>query len=338
MTRRKLLFSAAYVLFILVITELCVRAYWGLIGGSFLDAPNRMHLRWQPELKGIEAQRGDGTFDVLLLGGSVMMNVGERVQTALEQTVAGPVRVYNPSKSGHTSWDSRSKYLHLDAARFDLVLFYHAVNEARANNCPPEVFREDYTHYGWYRGMQAYDAGGKRYLTLPFTLQYVWAKVTPQIGLATTVPKHVPRDEWLDYGSDIRTGPCFRRNLEWIADTAVERGDPFVALTFASFVAPGYTHQKFMDKQLGMADGGEATILWGRTENVAKAIAVHNEAVLDLRKRKDVSVVDMRNAVPAQPQYWRDICHMSDEGRGLWVAALMRDLDKLELLPHKAQD
>ena len=42
------------------------------VGGSWLDAPNRMHYRWQPELKGIEAQRGDGVFDVLLLGGSGM--------------------------------------------------------------------------------------------------------------------------------------------------------------------------------------------------------------------------------------------------------------------------
>jgi hypothetical protein len=338
MTRRKLLFSAVYVLFILVITELCVRTYWALIGGSFLDAPNRMHLRWQPELKGIEAQRGDGAFDVLLLGGSVMKNVGDRIRTALDQVIAEPVHVYNVAGRGHTSWDSRSKYQHLADARFDLVLYYQAINEARANNCPPEVFREDYTHYAWYRGMQAYDSGGERYLTLPFTLEYIRAKVAPQIGLATIVPKHVPRDEWLDYGSDIRTGPCFRRNLNWIADTAVRRGDPFVALVFASFVPPGYTDRKFIDKQLGLVDGGQPTILWGRTENVVKAIAVHNEAVLDLRERKDVSVVDMRTVVPAEPRYWRDICHMSDEGRGIWVAALVGALDKRGLLSPKPQD
>jgi len=287
-----------------------------------------MHLRWYPQLKGVESHLEDGEFDVLL-GGSTMRHLGSRIQDALDKAIDGPVRVHNVAERGHTSWDSRSKYFHLDAARFDLVLYYHAINEARANNCPPEVFRDDYTHYGWYRGMQAYDAGGKRILALPFTLQYIAAKLAPQMGLVETVPKHVPRDEWLDYGSDIKTAPCFRRNLNWIADTAAERADPFVALVFATYVPPGYTDQKFLDNELGLAEGGQPNILWGRTENLVKAVALHNQAVLDLRERDDLSVIDMREATPAQARYWRDICHLSDEGRDLWVAALVQQLSEL---------
>ena len=63
---RKPLRIASYLLFVVVIAEVAVRTYWGLIGGSFLDAPNRMHLRWYPQLQGVEPQRGDGVFDVLL--------------------------------------------------------------------------------------------------------------------------------------------------------------------------------------------------------------------------------------------------------------------------------
>lgn len=331
---RRLPRTAAYLLFILAIAELSVRAYWGLIGGSFMDAPNRIHLLWYPELKGVEPKRQDREFDVLLLGGSTMFNLGSRIQAALDEVIDGPVRVHNVAARAHTSLDSRSKYFHLDAARFDLVLYYHAINEARANNCPPGLFRDDYTHYAWYRLMQPYDAGGRRILALPFTLEHMVAKLAPQIGLVEAVPKHAPREEWLDYGSDIKTATTFRRNLDWIADTAAERGDPFVALVFATYVPPGYTDQKFLDNQLGLAAGGQPNILWGRTENVVKAVATHNQAILDLRGREGVRVVDMRAAVPAQPRYWRDICHLSDQGRDLWVAALVRKLARLKRLPR----
>lgn len=324
----------AYVLFILVITELAVRAYWGLVGGSFLDAPNRMHLLWYSKLKGVESSREDGVFDVLLLGGSTMRNLGEPIRRALDEVIEGPFRVHNTAASAHTSLDSRSKYMHLAAERFELVVYYHAINEARANNCPPELFRDDYTHYAWYRPIRSYDADSNRIFALPFTLRFVAEKLAPQMGLVDVVPRNRPREEWLEFGADVKTGPAFRRNLGWIADAAGERGDPFVPIAFATFVPPGYTDQKFLDKQLGLADGGVPNMLWGRTEHLVKAVAVHNRAVLDLRGREGLHVLDMRPEIPAQARYWRDICHMSDEGRALWAAAFVRDLTALGLLPR----
>ncbi|MHC4849593.1 MAG: hypothetical protein ACYTEG_14215 [Planctomycetota bacterium] len=324
----------AYVLFILAITELAVRSYWGLVGGSFLDAPNRMHLLWYGRMKGVESTRDDGVFDVLLLGGSTMANLGKPIREALEQAVDGPVRVHNVADSAHTSLDSRSKYAHLAGERFELVVYYHAINEARANSCPPEMFRDDYTHYAWYRPIQSYDADSNRIFALPFTLRFVAEKLAPQMGLVDVVPKNRPREEWLDYGADIKTGPAFRRNLEWIADTAAERGDPFLGIVFATYVPPGYTDEKFRAGELGLVDGGLPNALWGRTENLVKAVRVHNQAVLDLRTRKDANVVDMRPEIPAEGRYWRDICHMSKEGQALWVAAFVRELTALGLLPH----
>ena len=90
---RKPLRIAAYLLFVFVITEIAVRAYWGAIGGSFMDAPNRMHMRWFPELKQLEPRRSDKEFDVLLLGGSVLDNLAGRIRFALDEVLDVPARV-----------------------------------------------------------------------------------------------------------------------------------------------------------------------------------------------------------------------------------------------------
>ena len=67
----------------------------------------------------------------------------------------------------HTSRDSWLKYAALGEARFELVVFYDGIVERlrgtqdqgeimkkkkdetkrRANNAPPDIFREDYAHY-----------------------------------------------------------------------------------------------------------------------------------------------------------------------------------------------
>ena len=72
---------------------------------------------------------------------------------------------------GHASRDSWLKYSALGAARFDLVLFYQGINDARANNAPPEVFREDYAHYAWYETVNALASYHRTsWFALPYTL------------------------------------------------------------------------------------------------------------------------------------------------------------------------
>jgi len=333
--RRRLARTAAYVLFICVVAELAVRGYWALIGGSFLDAPNRMHYLWYPELEGVESSRDDGVLDVALLGNSTLDALAGVIGDELGRAVDRPVRIHNFSKDGHTSLDSRSKYLHLAGRRFDLVIFHHAINEARANNCPPEMFREDYTHYAWYRPILLYDADPHRVLALPITLRYVWAKLAPQLGLVEVVPKHRPREEWLQYGADVKTAAAMRRNVEWIAATAASRGDPLVLLTFATCVPEGYSDERFLAGELGFAEGGLPTGLWGRPQDVVAAIAIHNDVVRGVGRRMGVPVVEMVDAVPKEMRLWRDICHFSDEGSRLWAAALVAALMKRELLAER---
>ena len=89
--------------------------------------------------------------NILLLGGSVLWGAGN--QHRLEHTFDYPLHVYNMAQTGHSSLDSLNKYLWLSRRgyTFDYVIFYHGINETRANNAPPDVFSEDYDHYSFYR-------------------------------------------------------------------------------------------------------------------------------------------------------------------------------------------
>src|SRR5262249_42010613 len=97
--------------------ELLARAYWLSRGVPLFHAENIWHTFYPEALaSGVECAtttRDDDTFDVLLLGGSVLYpafgKVAEMLQD-IEQDVGKPVRIYNLSNLGMTSLDSRLQY------------------------------------------------------------------------------------------------------------------------------------------------------------------------------------------------------------------------------------
>ena len=53
------------------------------------------------------------------------------------------------------TYDSLWKYRYwYDGYDFDLVMFYHGINDSRANNYPRDVFRDDYTQFSYYQRFQ----------------------------------------------------------------------------------------------------------------------------------------------------------------------------------------
>ena len=86
------------------------------------------------------------TFEVLLLGGSVLEEVSVTFENELRRHLPRPVRVFDLCKSAHTSRDSAIKFAKLQGRRFDWIVIYHGINDARMNCCADSVFRDDYTH------------------------------------------------------------------------------------------------------------------------------------------------------------------------------------------------
>ena len=201
--------------------------------------------------------------------------------------------------------------------RFDMVIVYECINDLRANNCPDAMFRADYGHMGWYRLLNAADAGaGRRLLALPVTLRLAWIGLTWRLGLARVLPEDASvNPKWVTHGSKIKTAEPFRRNMKAIVEMARQRQESIVLMTFANYLPKNYTREKFEARQLDYCTHWFAAEIWGAPRDVVKGLAVHNAVIRNLaRAHPEAIFVDEQATMPADGRYFDDICHLSIAG------------------------
>lgn len=263
--------------------------------------------------------------NVLLLGGSVLWRVG--LTHELEDTFDAPVRVVNMAQNAHSSLDSVNKleWLVDQGRRFDYIIFYHAINETRANNAPPDVFREDYDHYSFYRLTNTVFQGKRPALgvvlrsSLGFRCYRLWATLRETAFFGRRyVHMAFPREDWLKYGAEVRSAASFRRNLERIADLADAYG--------SVLVVPYYAYNPQLDAWAEA--GGSHMTEWGLAEYVRKGIRAHNEEARRLSAR--FVYVEDSEALMADKANFIDPCHFTEEAEQVFIGFVKRALRRAE--------
>jgi len=333
---RRVLFLTLYAGFCWGMVWLGIGLFWKL--GSAVPFSQRPSAwdHYYPRLRqsGLvdqPASRDDGRFDLLLLGGSVLEPAWGRVeaelQRRLEARLPGRARLCNLGQASFTSRDSLLQYQHLARQQFDLVVVYDGINDTRLNCCPPELFRDDYTHAIWYRQFAEELAGGTPSL--------------PQVALAgmrSALDRNrlgTPDPDLVGYAADPQTPRCLRANLSTLCDLARDRGDPLAVLTFAWHIPDDYTLQKFGDDELDYAHRGRnrcAAELWGKAEYVARAMRLQNEAIRLLVEERLAGVpasppprlclLDMDRELPHTGKNFIDPCHLTEAGSAAFVEIL----------------
>ncbi len=327
-------FVVVYVLFLLLLGECGARAFWVTRDVPFFTAQRGIYRSFYPGVAGIErsartAENADDAFDVLILGGSVLNprygDVEHVLRERLTRATDKRVRVYNLAEPAHTSLDSYYKYKHLSPIHFDVVLVYHGINELRANNCPPDTFREDYSHFSWYRLINDFERrADSRWFVLPYTIEFVALKAAGRLGWSGFLPTHDPDPASLAYGCDVKTKASFQRNLRGIVETAQRRREPVVLMSFAYYLPDDYTENAFQSRQLDYTIHTFPVELWGKPECVAKGLRVHDEVVAELaRTTPGVKFVDQDGLIPHDRQHFNDICHLTHEGCERFVENLV---------------
>lgn len=306
-----------------VLLEVAARGFWSLRHGIPVGSPGRILHAWYPELERVarkQPSRQDGFYDVLLLGGSALNGEWGSVEQALAERLAFAgrrnVRVFNLAMAGHTTRDSRLKYAALRRARFELVVVYHGINDTRANNVPPELFRDDYSHYTWYETVNAMARySGRTRFALPYTLRFLRLTLRQRSAPGRYLPPEAPREDWLPYAAVPRSAAAFEANLGAILALAAGRGDQMLLATFATYVPPGYTPEAFARKQLDYGLHRSAIEEWGRPEHVLAAITAQNEVVRRLAGGGDGPLfVDQARLMAGEPRWFNDVCHFTVEG------------------------
>ena len=311
--------------------EVASRVYWKKKRGVPANRPELIWRSFFRELYDIDTlapYHGDDTFDVLLLGGSVLTaefgDVAPRLQAALEQKLGRKVRVVNLSHPGRVSLDSRIKYERLSDKRFDLVLAYEGINDVAMNNTPPGKYRSDYSHRPRYAQLKQLDERrGPHYLMLPFTAYYLVSSLFDDLNQTSH-----PRAEYAQYGKQINTVPAFERNLEAIAATAKARGDRLLLLTFASHIPKDYTEEAFQAHQLDYDGHDYPLSTWGERENVVRTLDLHNEVTRRVAARHpEAWLINEAALMPDEGVYFTDPCHLTKKGCERFVENVLANLE-----------
>jgi hypothetical protein len=305
-----------YAVYLVLLLELGARSYFAIAKAGFF-LPD---VRWSfyPEAR---VEQTAGALNVLLLGGSVLNagfgDIAPGLEADLTARLQRKVAVHDLAMPAHTSRDSLNKYRLLAGHHFDLVVVYHGINEARMNNCPPDLWRDDYTHVAWYARYDAIAAHPEcPVLVAPYALHELAIELGELTGLMRFVPRSRPKDEWLDYGANVRSAASLRANLLAIAAIARERSEALMFLTFATHVPAGYDLDRPRAQQApGVNDYAARTDrpieIWGRSRNVLAAVQAHNAVI---RSLPGMEVVDLAERMPDDGKLFVDVCHLSAQG------------------------
>ncbi len=305
-----------------LISEVCFRVYFSRHPGvPFLSSPKRIiNSFYYPELKTVDNSTEEDSFRILILSGSAFHKNFGKVETCLldglNKKTHKKIKIFNLAMPAQTSRDSFFKYEYLKDKPFDLVIFYHGLNEARANNCPDSMFREDYSHYSWYRLVNRktrYE--NNRFFVTPFVLDYIFQNAKDRFLKTQYVPKHAPKEEWMDYGNKIKTAEPFKENLTSILEIAKTKNETVLLLTYAYYIPADYSLSKFKAKALDYQAHGYPIEIWGKPENAEKAIQAHNQVVRELAVQYPYDLfLDQEKLMAKNGKYYDDICHFSPKG------------------------
>ncbi|MFH1878388.1 MAG: hypothetical protein ABH883_06235 [Candidatus Omnitrophota bacterium] len=325
MNIKKTVFAIVYAVFILLIFEAWARGYYAAGRGlSFFSRPDDQVYLWYPQLKQLENYKYDSDkYNVLLLGGSVLTEDWGEVPAYLGGVIEGAsgkkANIVNLAAAAHSSLDSYYKYLWVRDRKFDSVFFYHGINEARANNVPPDIWKDDYSHYSWYSEVNFFFRHPwlrKAGLLLPYFFKHLMVQIDREVlNRHGYVPEHSPRPEWVAYGVDVKTKNSFKNNLKHIVDLAESKGEPLTVMTFAYYREEGS----------GSAEGEQApdkkfTEIWGNEENVIKGMDAHNDVIRELAASGSFIFLDQKSKMGNGREFFKDICHFTPEGSRVFAS------------------
>ena len=160
----------------------------------------------------------ENSTNILFLGGSVLDYSSGQIEEMVENNSSKSYKIYDVSRKAHTTLDSYYKYRYLVSKGydFDYIVFYHGINEVRANNIPEEFFEKNYEHYSFYRLVNQVFRPDNLFLDvfLDTSLGYRYYELYASKNFKdVTIPQHSPRKKWMNYGENIKTKRTFRKNL-----------------------------------------------------------------------------------------------------------------------------
>jgi hypothetical protein len=248
------------------------------------------------------------------------------------------VRVASAGIPAHMTYDSLWKYRYwYDGYDFDLVIFYHGINDARANNYPREAFRADYTQFSYYQRFRPAFDWIEQHPKLSRSFLVTWvmkltlgAKSILAPDFQREAPYNNPLDDpWRAEAGDLKTPPVFANNVEAVMALAESRDQPFLLLTYTYYVPDGYSNERFLAEDLdySFVEESVATEVWGWSHHVQSAIEAHDVVIRETAaEHPEILFFDMERYMPKDGKHFIDICHWTDLGQERFAQGVVEAL------------
>jgi len=332
MRRNKLIaFNLTYAILLILFFEFSLRTFYAILyrNPEIILSPYSIADRFYPGVRERAAApiaEQNGRIDILMLGGSVLHPDWSSIELQLRQRLSNDydceIHIDNLAIPAHTSLDSRIKFSMLQDQHYDILLLYHGINEARFNNCPEEIFEEDYTHIEFYSFAYPLTYTLSRYSILPYVVGFLQRKLS-QHRLVSRY--FVENEAWLQYGTNIKTVASFRNNYDEIVQMATRQNTTVIIPSFAYYIPDSYSYAAFEEKKLDYIAHKTPIKVWGLPEAVEKGILAHNRVIQNYNHEQvgvSVHYLDMNHMIPKEGKYFDDICHLSEAGSAAYIAEL----------------
>jgi hypothetical protein len=191
--------------------------------------------------------------DILVLGGSVIdeMRAGFK---RLDKRPGDGVRLHVAARVAHTTLDSRRKHQWLEDLGYDEVLVYHGISDCKYDNMPAEFFDDEYSTYPFYQAVTAlFRHPEVDWFVLPYTLEFASIQVRHKQRVRWTQPTARAYPDWSIHWKEVKSARTFRRNLESLAERSRGLGQTVHLASFASYIPPDYTDERFKTGELDYA-------------------------------------------------------------------------------------
>jgi hypothetical protein len=337
---KRKVFYIVVVMFLYLFLETSLRLVLCITAGTSFFRPSDVIYKYYPELIPIQhasISNTDSTLDVLILSCSVLHKDWADIVSEMNSCVQLPagynkIKIYNASGIGHGSRDNLIKYTLLAGKKFDAIIYYDAINDARLNNCPADVFKSDYSHYQWYDEINHIISHKEMdYTVLPFFYDWVRIRLRAIFRPQAYIPKHfVLRPDWLAFGKNFMSVESYETNLKKIIELSQQRKARFLYLSFAYYLPANYSLEAFQNKSLDytFCDHSRETEIWGLPQNVGRFIdTINTESKIWTSPYNNVRWVDLYSAFPKEGIYFADICHFSPRGIHQFASAACKQLD-----------
>ncbi|MEO6283646.1 MAG: hypothetical protein ABIN80_02715 [Dyadobacter sp.] len=336
MKLRLLFFSGIFFAILFIFTEILLRASLVFLGYPFFRPSDYIYKGFYNNLQEVTQKTirsDDAVKDILILGGSVVSTPWSHLEARLDSILrkhygtGQKFAFYNIAGAGHTSLDNALKYSLLEKQRFDLVIYYEAINENRANNIAAKDFKADYSHIKWYRDIYLLRAHPEiNFTVIPYLADMLISTVRDKVTHKVYISQEKVDPALAGFGGDIKTAATYQKNIQKIITTAQSRKDRLVLMSYATYFPPNFklTGEESDMKHFAGCNYASPVTIWGSPENVRKGVQVHNGILRKLVAANHVLFLDMENRMPKDSSLFCDVCHVSEPGAQRFAHEIVR--------------